>query len=145
MHLRLPFRSYLLIVGFLASLSLAPALSTEAQDSTPMAAARPNAGFELHIDAKAHFPGETTAIAHHFCKAVAGDMIRGMIGGKSSLTDQIEGDHAPPRMHPLFNRPPGDDATSPGSLAGGEGESRDQFADASRVATTCPNPSTGAE
>jgi len=65
----------MLIVGFLAVLGLAPALTGDAQESTPTAVARPSTGFELHIDAKAHFPGDPTAIAHHFCKPVAGGMI----------------------------------------------------------------------
>ena len=36
--------------------------------------ARPSAGFALHIDAKAHLPGDPEAIVHHFCKGVAGGM-----------------------------------------------------------------------
>jgi Protein of unknown function (DUF1264) len=73
MHLQLPFRQSLLSVGFLALLGFAPALTADAQDATPTTA-RPSAGFELHIDARAHFPGDPTAIAHHYCKAVAGGM-----------------------------------------------------------------------
>jgi hypothetical protein len=64
----------MLVVGVLALLGLVPALTADAQDATPMAAARPSAGFELHIDAQAHFPGDPAAIAHHYCKAVAGGM-----------------------------------------------------------------------
>jgi hypothetical protein len=74
MHRQLPFRPSMLVVGFLALLGLVPALTADAQDATPMAAARPSVGFELHIDAKAHFPGDPAAIAHHYCKAVAGGM-----------------------------------------------------------------------
>jgi hypothetical protein len=74
MHLQRPLRPSLLIVGFLAFLGLAPALTAGAQDATPIAAARPSAGFELHIDAKAHFPGDPEAIAHHYCKAFAEGM-----------------------------------------------------------------------
>jgi hypothetical protein len=74
MHLQRSFRPSLLIVGFLALLGLTPVLTVAAQDATPMAVARPSAGFELHIDAKAHFPGDPAAIAHHYCKAVASGM-----------------------------------------------------------------------
>ena len=74
MHPQLTFRSSLLSVGFLALLGLAPALTADAQNATPMTATGPSAGFELHIDAKAHFPGDPEAIAHHYCKAVAGGM-----------------------------------------------------------------------
>jgi hypothetical protein len=35
---------------------------------------RPTDGFALHIDAKLHFPGKPDAIAHHWCKAVAGGL-----------------------------------------------------------------------
>lgn len=49
-------------------------LDARAQEATPMAAARPSAGWDLHIDARAHLPGDPAAIAHHFCKGVAGGM-----------------------------------------------------------------------
>jgi hypothetical protein len=62
----------LLLVGFLALLGLAPAMLAAAQDATPKVATRPSAGFDLHIDAQDHFPGKPEAIAHHFCKAIAG-------------------------------------------------------------------------
>ena len=74
MRLRRWIQPSLLIVGFLALLGLAPVLTTGAQDATPMVASRPSAGYVLHIDAKAHFPGDPAAIAHHYCKAVAGGM-----------------------------------------------------------------------
>lgn len=38
------------------------------------AAEKPAQGFELHIDAKLHFPGNPDTIAHHYCKEVAGGM-----------------------------------------------------------------------
>src|SRR5829696_5813089 len=49
-------------------------LAARAQDATP-AAGRPSAGFDLHIDAKLHFPGDPETIAHHYCKPVARGMI----------------------------------------------------------------------
>jgi hypothetical protein len=91
MHLQLPFRPSLLVVGFLALLGLAPALTAVAQDSTPMVAARPATGFELHIDAKAHFPGDTTATAHHFCKAVAGGMFECLLFASDELDAPLVG------------------------------------------------------
>ena len=50
------------------------------QEATPDAAAdaslnKPSAGWDLHIDAKLHFPGDPEAIAHHYCKPVAGGLI----------------------------------------------------------------------
>lgn len=74
MNLPFPIRPSLLVVGFLAVLGLVPALTADAQDSTPTAAGGPNDGYALHIDAQAHFPGDPDAIAHHSCKAVAGGM-----------------------------------------------------------------------
>ena len=63
-----------LVVAILALVGLAPALTADAQDATPTAAGRPTEGWDLHIDAKAHFPGDPAAIAHHHCKAVAGGL-----------------------------------------------------------------------
>jgi hypothetical protein len=72
MHHRVSLTIVLVFAG-LALAGLAPALTADAQDATPTAA-HPSAGFDLHIDAQAHFPGDPEAIAHHFCKAVAGGM-----------------------------------------------------------------------
>lgn len=74
MHLRLPIRPPTLIVGVLAVLGLASASAAGAEDATPTAAGGPTAGWNLHIDAKAHLPGDPAAIAHHACKGVAGGM-----------------------------------------------------------------------
>ena len=74
MKLHLPIRSTILVVAVAVLLGLASVLATHAQDATPTAAAGPNDGYALHIDAQAHFPGDSAASAHHFCKAVAGGM-----------------------------------------------------------------------
>ena len=50
-------------------------LASQAQDATPTAA-RPSTGWDLHIDARAHLPGDPAAVAHHNCKAVAGGMFQ---------------------------------------------------------------------
>jgi hypothetical protein len=73
----------LLALVALALLGFGPAL-VRAQDATPMAeappaATRPNEGWALHIDTKLHFPGDPQAIAHHWCKPVAGGMFQCLI------------------------------------------------------------------
>lgn len=67
--------SRLTLVAVLALVAIIPAIPgvTHAQDATPEAA-RPSAGWDLHIDAKAHIAGDPAAVAHHACKAVAGGM-----------------------------------------------------------------------
>lgn len=72
MHLRVSLPT-VLVIAVLALAGLSPALTTHAQDATP-AAGGPTDGFGLHIDAKAHLPGDPEAIAHHYCKGVAGGM-----------------------------------------------------------------------
>jgi hypothetical protein len=74
MKLHLPIRPPVLTVAVAALLGLTSVLATHAQDATPTAAEIPNEGYSLHIDAQAHFPGDPEAIAHHYCKAVAGGM-----------------------------------------------------------------------
>ena len=67
----LPLVSVLAIalIGFWAFGRLAP--DTAAQDATP-AAGDPSAGPRAHHDLAVHFAWEPDAIAHHFCKPVAG-------------------------------------------------------------------------
>jgi len=78
MHHRVSLTT-VLVFAALALAGLAPALTADAQDATPTAAGRPSAGWDLHIDAKAHFAGDPAAIAHHACKAVAGGMFECML------------------------------------------------------------------
>jgi hypothetical protein len=66
-------------------------LASQAQNATPMAVAHPSAGFELHIDAKAHFPGDPAAIAHHYCKAVAGGMFQCLLFQSDSADAPLVG------------------------------------------------------
>jgi hypothetical protein len=73
MHHRMNLTTVLVSV-VLALIGLGSALIADAQETTPMAAGGPTGGFDLHIDAKAHLPGNPEAIAHHFCKGVAGGM-----------------------------------------------------------------------
>src|SRR5215204_7829946 len=65
-------------------------LNTLAQDATPTAT-RPSAGFELHIDAKAHLPGDPEAIAHHFCKGVAGGMFECLLFASDDADARLVG------------------------------------------------------
>jgi len=58
-------------------LSLAVA-GTAAQDATP-AGADPSAGERGHIDLAIHFPWDPAAIAHHWCKPVAGGFFECLI------------------------------------------------------------------
>lgn len=62
------------ILALAAVSQLGSALNALAQDGTPLATLRPNAGWDLHIDAQAHLPGDPAAIAHHYCKPVANGM-----------------------------------------------------------------------
>ena len=59
---------------FAGLLALGPLLAADAQDD-PAAAGRPGEGWTLHVVAKMHFPGDPEALAHHYCKPVAGGMI----------------------------------------------------------------------
>ncbi len=56
------------LAGSLAFGRVAP--GTAAQGATP--AANPITGDRLHVDAKVHFAWDPAAIAHHYCKPVAG-------------------------------------------------------------------------
>ena len=55
------------------------------------AAAKPNQGFDLHVDAKLHFPGDPDAIAHHFCKNVSGGMIECLLFASEEPDARIVG------------------------------------------------------
>jgi hypothetical protein len=66
-----------------------PGLHTGAQESP--AAAKPNQGFDLHVDAKLHFPGDPDAIAHHFCKNVSGGMIECLLFASEEPDARIVG------------------------------------------------------
>ncbi len=63
------------VVAVLLSLAVA---GTAAQDATP-AGTNPSAGERGHFDLAVHFAWDPTAIAHHFCKPVAGGFIECLI------------------------------------------------------------------
>jgi|GEM_PF-990655 len=52
--------------------------STAAQDATP-AGTSPSAGDRVHLDLAVHFDWDPAAIAHHWCKPVAGGFIECLI------------------------------------------------------------------
>lgn len=65
-------------LAVVALLAILP-LRLGAQEATPTggaapAAMLPNEGWDLHIDADQHIPGDRSAIAHHRCKGVAGGL-----------------------------------------------------------------------
>jgi hypothetical protein len=64
------------LIGSLAFGLLSP--DTAAQDATP-AGGDPSAGERAHHDLAVHFAWEPTAIAHHFCKPVAGGFFECLI------------------------------------------------------------------
>ncbi len=66
----------LVLAGSLAFGRVAP--GTAAQDATP-AGANPYAGERGHFDLAVHFAWDPKAIAHHFCKPVAGGFIECLI------------------------------------------------------------------
>jgi hypothetical protein len=45
------------------------------REAADAAKVSPAMGWTIHIDAKKHFAGHATEVAHHFCKNVAGGMI----------------------------------------------------------------------
>lgn len=49
-----------------------PSPTTQPTTSPTVQASKPNSGWDLHIDAKMHFPGKAEMIAHHYCKQVSG-------------------------------------------------------------------------
>lgn len=55
-------------------LAAAVFMSFAAAGPAGAAGPKPAEGFALHVDAKLHFPGQGDAIAHHYCKPVAGGM-----------------------------------------------------------------------
>lgn len=59
----------LLVLGIVTLLG-AGSTFVRAQD----AAETPTSGWDLHIDAMFHFSGDAQAIAHHWCKGVAGGL-----------------------------------------------------------------------
>ena len=65
-------------------------LASQAQDATP-AAGRPSEGWDLHIDARAHLPGDPAAVAHHTCKAVAGGMFQCLLFPSDSAEAPVVG------------------------------------------------------
>ena len=74
----LPLISVVVVVlaGSLASGRLNP--DTAAQDATP-AGANPSAGERGHFDLAVHLPWDPAAIAHHWCKPVAGGFVECLI------------------------------------------------------------------
>jgi hypothetical protein len=67
---------FLVLAGLLAFGRVAP--GTVAQDATP-AGGNPSAGERAHIDLAVHFPWDPEAIAHHYCKPVAGGFFECLI------------------------------------------------------------------
>jgi hypothetical protein len=53
----------------IALFGVGPALARAQHDS-----GKPTDGFDLHIDAKYHFPGDGQVIAHHYCKEISGGL-----------------------------------------------------------------------
>jgi hypothetical protein len=53
--------------------------------------AGPGDGWTLHIDAKQHFPGDPDAIAHHYCKAVAGGLIECLLFDSDAADARLVG------------------------------------------------------
>jgi hypothetical protein len=64
------------LVGVLAFGHVAP--DTVAQDATP-AGTNPSAGERGHFDLAVHLPWDRAAIAHHWCKPVAGGFVECLI------------------------------------------------------------------
>jgi hypothetical protein len=62
--------SALLALAVVAMIGFGP-MFVQAQEST----GKPTTGYDLHIDAKYHFAGDGQAIAHHYCKQVAGGLV----------------------------------------------------------------------
>lgn len=77
----------LLSAALLLPLAPVPAASQEATPTAP----GPSAGWDLHIDAKAHLPGDPAAIAHHFCKGVAGGMSECLLFASDDADAQLVG------------------------------------------------------
>ncbi len=65
-----------ILAGSLAFGRVAP--ETAAQDATPVGA-NPSAGERGHFDLAVHFPWDPAAIAHHWCKPVAGGFVECLI------------------------------------------------------------------
>ena len=57
------------IVVALTFFAIARSAPTGATDATKT---YPTSGWTLHIDAKKHFPGDRSMVAHHFCRAASG-------------------------------------------------------------------------
>lgn len=72
----LPLLIGTLIVGGVLGFVLKGTVSTNqvaVLSPTPMMKAeKPSTGWDLHIDAKMHFPGKADTVAHHYCKQVTG-------------------------------------------------------------------------
>lgn len=59
------------IIGFVVK-GASTTIQSETPTPTPMVKAdKPSTGWDLHIDAKMHFPGKADMIAHHYCKQVS--------------------------------------------------------------------------
>ena len=58
------------------TIAIAAALSLRsAHPATAMDKMYPSAGYTIHVDAIKHFPGNRSAVAHHFCRPAAGGIL----------------------------------------------------------------------
>ncbi len=64
------------VLGYMMRGGDAVSPTTQQPQASPVAQAedKPHQGFNLHIDAEQHFPGDDKKIAHHYCKQVKGGM-----------------------------------------------------------------------
>ena len=62
-----------------AALSLTTSFPAWAQDGTAVTDTNPSAGERGHFDLAIHFPWDPAAIAHHWCKPVAGGFVECLI------------------------------------------------------------------
>lgn len=62
------------VIGYVVKGNQASPVSTASQMTQTTQATKPHQGFDLHIDAEKHFPGDEKKVAHHFCKLVSGGL-----------------------------------------------------------------------
>jgi hypothetical protein len=87
------FVTLVIIACALAGLGAFSAAGQPAANVQPAEPAEsgPSEGFDLHVDAKLHFPGDGAATAHHYCKPVAGGMIQCLLFASEARDARLVG------------------------------------------------------
>lgn len=87
----LPRHRFLPFALSIAGAALIVVGSMRAESSASQALPRPSEDWAFHLDALAHFPGDTQMVAHHWCKPVSGGLIECQIYDSDAADARLVG------------------------------------------------------